>query len=126
VPAWQARLPTAVEGHDSTAGDLFHFATALLSHSLLDEKHTSLLLSPRTSVGNGRRYAYGFVDEQQPNGERWSGHGEARFEMGLTDMSGELMIDAATGYVIVVLSNLEAPAATHAARHLAARLPVAE
>lgn len=126
VPAWQARLPTAVEGHDSTVGDLFRFATALLSRSLLDEKHTSLLLSPRISVGNGRRYAYGFVDERQPNGEQWSGHGEARFETGLADMSGELMIGAATGYVIVVLSNLEAPAATHAARHLAARLPVPE
>ena len=92
----------------------------------LDQKHTALLLSPKISIGNGQRYAYGFIDEQQPNGGRWSGHGEARFEMGLTDMSGELMIDAAAGYVIVVLSNFEAPAATHAARHLAARLPVPE
>jgi hypothetical protein len=41
-------------------------------------------------------------------------------------MSGELMFDAATGYVIVTLSNFEAPAATHASRHLAARLPLRE
>jgi CubicO group peptidase (beta-lactamase class C family) len=126
APAWQARLPTAVEGHDSTIEDLFRFVTALLSHSLLDERHTSLLLSPRTSIGGEQSYAYGFFSEPYGKGVRWSGHREAGLEMGLADMSGELMFDAAAGYVIVALSNVGAPAATHASRHLAARLPLRE
>jgi CubicO group peptidase (beta-lactamase class C family) len=126
APAWTARLPTAVEGHDSTIEDLFRFATALLSHALLDERHTSLLLTPRSFGSGDQGYAYGFSSEPYGNGARWSGHRDARFEMGLADMSGELMFDPAAGYVIVALSNFEAPVATHATRHLAARLPVRE
>jgi CubicO group peptidase (beta-lactamase class C family) len=126
APHWQARLPTAVEGHASTIDDLFRFANALLSHSLLDERHTSLLLSPRTSIGAGQSYAYGFSTEPYGKSGQWAGHRDAGLELGLADMSGELMFDAATGYVIVTLSNFEAPAATHASRHLAARLPLRE
>jgi CubicO group peptidase (beta-lactamase class C family) len=124
APAWQARLPTAVEGHESTVDDLFRFATALLSHRLLDAKHTSLLLEPRVLVRDPRRYAFGFLSEAQSGGSRWSGHADAGLDTGLADMSGELMFDPARGYVIVALSNFEAPAAEQAAQHLAARLPL--
>jgi CubicO group peptidase (beta-lactamase class C family) len=122
--AWQARLPTAVEGHESTVDDLFRFATALLSHQLLDEKHTTRLLAPRVLAKDPRGYAYGFTSEAYGDGSRWSGHGDAGLDTGLADMSGELMFDPATGYILVALSNFEAPTAAHAARHLAARLPL--
>ena len=93
---------------------------------LLDERHTALLLSPRMTIGADQGYAFGFLAAADSNGLHWTGHREARFEMDLADMSGELKFDAATGYVIVALSNYEAPVAEHAARHLAARLPGVE
>jgi D-alanyl-D-alanine carboxypeptidase len=106
----------AAGGGYSTTADLLRFATALTSNRLLKAEHTaSLLAAPvATSVGS---YGLGFM-ERDFNGLRAFGHGG-----GAPGMNGELLI-LPSGYVVVVLANMDPPAATEVARFIAARLRV--
>jgi D-alanyl-D-alanine carboxypeptidase len=101
---------TSAGGGYSTVGDLVKFAEALLSHKLLDATHTQLLMTGKTSLPGGRvKYAYGFEDAGDPDGWGAVGHGG-----GAPGMNGELRIFPASGHVVVVLANLDPPAAQRA------------
>ena len=108
---------TSAGGGYSTVGDLLAFATAVQNHKLLDAEHTDLLTTGHTQVREGEKYAYGFMDSTE-GGVRSFGHGG-----GAPGMNGDLRIFPKSGYVIVVLANLDPPAASRAADFIANRLP---
>ncbi|HEY2821236.1 MAG TPA: serine hydrolase domain-containing protein [Candidatus Acidoferrum sp.] len=108
---------TSAGGGYSTVGDLLAFATAVQNHKLLDVAHTELLTTGHTQINEGEKYAYGFMDKTE-GGVRSFGHGG-----GAPGMNGELRIYPASGYVIVVLANLDPPAASRAADFVGNRLP---
>jgi D-alanyl-D-alanine carboxypeptidase len=97
---------TSAGGGYSTVGDLVKFAEALLSHKLLDVRHTQLLITAKTGTPG---YAYGFADDRNPDGWGAVGHGG-----GAPGMNGELRIFPASGHVVAVLANLDPPAAQRA------------
>src|SRR5687767_8280875 len=100
---------TSAGGGYSTVGDLARFAVALREHRLLDPPHTALLLSGKVAVAPGFQYAYGFVD-RVVGGRRFVGHSG-----GAAGMNGDLAFEPNGGYVVVVLSNFDPPAATQVA-----------
>jgi CubicO group peptidase (beta-lactamase class C family) len=108
---------TPAGGGYSTVGDFARFATALRERRLLDSTHTALLLSGKVAVGPGLQYAYGFMDRVVA-GRRFVGHGG-----GAPGMNGELAFEPNGGYVVVVLSNLDPPAAGQVASFILSRLP---
>ncbi len=108
---------TSAGGGYSTVGDLLAFATAVRNHKLLDAEHTELLTTGHTQITEGEKYAYGFMDKTE-GGVRSFGHGG-----GAPGMNGELTIYPASGYVIVVLANLDPPAASRPADFVGNRLP---
>lgn len=107
---------TAAGGGYTTVEDLARFAAALTSRRLLDARHTELLVSGKVDAMDGR-YAYGFI-ERRIGGRPSIGHGG-----NAPGMDGELLIFPSNGYVIAVLSNLDAPAAQFTAEFIANRLP---
>lgn len=121
--AWvdnQDTLPwrgTPAGGGYSTAGDLFRFAQALESGKLLGK---SLLAEAtrkaQSKLGGG--YGFGFgVDADPPA----YGHGG-----GAPGMNGQLRVLPASGIVIVVLSNLDPPAAGELAEFIEQRIPLGQ
>ena len=64
------------------------------------------------------KYAYGFGDRNS-GGDRIVGHNG-----GAPGMNAQLDIHWNTGYTVVVLSNLDPPAATEWAKYISDRLPV--
>jgi D-alanyl-D-alanine carboxypeptidase len=109
---------TPAGGGYSTVGDFARFAVALREHRLLDAAHTSLLLGGKIAMGQSIvKYAYGFMDRVQV-GRRLVGHGG-----GAPGMNGELTFEPNGGYTIVVLSNLDPPAATRIEAFILSNLP---
>jgi CubicO group peptidase (beta-lactamase class C family) len=108
---------TPAGGGYSTVGDLARFAAAVREHRLLDSAHTALLLGGKVETGPGARYAYGFVDRVVA-GRRFVGHGG-----GARGMNGDLAFEPNGGYVVVVLSNLDPPAAGQVRAFILDRLP---
>ena len=108
---------TPAGGGYSTVGDFARFATALRERRLLDSAHTTLLLTGKVPVGQGTQYAYGFFD-RVVGGRRLVGHSG-----GAPGMSGDLAFEPSGGYVVVVLSNLDPPAATQVSAFILDRLP---
>ena len=108
---------TSAGGGYSTVGDLARFAAAVQEHRLLDQPHTTLLLSGKVQVGSAFKYAYGFIDRVVA-GRRFVGHGG-----GAAGMNGDLAFEPNGGYVVVVLSNLDPPAATQVSGFILSRLP---
>jgi CubicO group peptidase (beta-lactamase class C family) len=108
---------TAAGGGYSTVSDLMKFADALLTHKLLDAKHTDLLISGKVDSGAGRKYAYGFEDARK-DGAGSVGHGG-----GAPGMNGDLRIYPRSGYVVAVLSNLDPPAAQQISTFIDLRIP---
>jgi len=108
---------TAAGGGYSTVGDLARFADAVRERRLLDATHTALLLDGKVTIGPDVRYAYGFFD-RVVRGRRWVGHGG-----GAPGMNGDLSFEPDGGYVVVVLSNLDPPAAGQIAAFIRDRLP---
>jgi CubicO group peptidase (beta-lactamase class C family) len=92
------------------------FATALMSHRLLNAENTALLITGKVDAGGGM-YAYGFQDMRK-NGVGSVGHGG-----GAPGMNGDLKIYPQSGYVIAVLSNLDPPAANSISSYIDLRLP---
>jgi D-alanyl-D-alanine carboxypeptidase len=117
---WQSNVNTlpyrgmAAGGGYSTTGDLLRFATALTSNRLLKPEQTALLTATKVATPMGS-YGLGFM-ERDFNGLRAYGHGG-----GAPGMNGELLIFP-SGYVVVVLANMDPPAATEVAKFIAARL----
>src|SRR5688572_14940188 len=77
----------------------------------------ALLLSGKVAIGEGVRYAYGFFD-RVVGGRRFVGHSG-----GAPATNGDLAFEPNGGYVIVVLSNLDPPAAGRVASFILGRLP---
>jgi D-alanyl-D-alanine carboxypeptidase len=119
---WQSNDPTlpyrgtAAGGGYTTVEDLARFAAALTSHRLLSAHYTQLLTAGQVEAPDGR-YAYGFI-EQRLGGMPSIGHGG-----NAPGMDGAFLIFPASGYVVAVLANLDAPAAQHVAEFIANRLP---
>jgi CubicO group peptidase (beta-lactamase class C family) len=109
---------TSAGGGYSTVGDLLRFADALLTHKLLDAKHTELVYTGKVETPRRGKYAYGFQDSTTPDGVRTVGHGG-----GAPGMNGELIICPQSGYAIAVLANLDPPVASRLAEYVSSRLP---
>lgn len=106
---------TAAGGGYSTVGDFFRFATALQSGSLISNASLTRMITP----GINANYGFGmFLSGEGPT--RFFGHSG-----GAPGQNGDLRIYPESGYVIVVLSNLDPPAASRMADFIAARLPLA-
>jgi D-alanyl-D-alanine carboxypeptidase len=109
---------TSAGGGYSTVEDLARFAHALLSHELLSPDSTKLLITGKVKAGPGARYAYGFEDARDADGNGWVGHGG-----GAPGINGDLRIYPKPGYVVAVLTNIDPPAAQGISEYLDARLP---
>ena len=109
---------TSAGGGYSTAGDLTRFAQALLGHQLLSPDSTRLLITGKVDAAPGIRYAYGFVDRRDIEGNGTVGHNG-----GAPGMNGDLRVYPQSGYITVVLANMDPPAAGRIATWLDARLP---
>jgi CubicO group peptidase (beta-lactamase class C family) len=112
---------TSAGGGYSTVGDFARFAEALLNHELLSPDSTELLVTGKEEIGPGVEYAYGFEDHREVEGNGWVGHSG-----GALGMNGDLRIYPGSGYVVVVLANLDPPVAQRVADYLDARLPINE
>jgi CubicO group peptidase (beta-lactamase class C family) len=110
---------TSAGGGYSTVGDFARFAEALLNHELLSPDSTELLVTGKEEIGPGIGYAYGFEDHREAGGNGWVGHGG-----GAPGMNGDLRIYPGSGFVVVVLANLDPPVAQRVADYLDARLPI--
>ena len=108
---------TPAGGGYSTVGDLARFAAAVQQNRLLDSAHTALLLSGKVAVAPNFQYAYGFID-RVVGGRRFVGHSG-----GAPGMNGDLAFEPGGGYGVVVLSNLDPPAAGQVADFILERLP---
>jgi CubicO group peptidase (beta-lactamase class C family) len=110
---------TSAGGGYSTVGDLLRFANALLGHKLLNAASTELLITGKVDEGGpGSRYAYGFEDARDKDGNGSVGHSG-----GAPGMNGDLRIYPKSGYVVAVLANLDPPAAQQISGFLDSRLP---
>ena len=115
---WLPWRGTAAGGGYSTVGDVARFADALTSHKLLSPASTELLITGKVALGPGVRYAFGFVDFRDKDGNGSVGHGG-----GAPGMNGDLRIYPKSGYVVVVLANFDPPAAQRISDYLDPRLP---
>jgi CubicO group peptidase (beta-lactamase class C family) len=114
---------TSAGGGYSTVENVARFAHALLSHKLLSPDATKVLITGKAEASPGPlggRYAYGFEDARDADGNGWVGHGGRA-----PGMNGDLRIYPKTGYVVVVLANLDPPAAQQVSEYLDRRLPAA-
>jgi CubicO group peptidase (beta-lactamase class C family) len=109
---------TSAGGGYSTVQDLVNFASALRAHKLLNPQDTQLLTTGKVQMPmEGAKYAYGF-EEAIADGVRYFGHGG-----GAPGVSGGLRIYPESGYVFVVLSNMDA-GASRISQFIRNRLPV--
>jgi D-alanyl-D-alanine carboxypeptidase len=109
---------TSAGGGYSTVEDLARFAHALLRHKLLNPDSTKLLITGKVNAGPGARYAYGFEDARDADGDGWVGHGG-----GAPGINGDLKIYPKSGYMVAVLANIDPPAAQRISEYLDPRLP---
>jgi D-alanyl-D-alanine carboxypeptidase len=108
---------TSAGGGYCTVEDFLRFANALTNHTLLDAQNTALLTTGKVDTPRGDKYAFGFADTGA-GATRHFGHGG-----GAPGMNGELQIFPQSGYVVVVLSNFDPPAATRISDFIVNRLP---
>ena len=108
---------TSAGGGYSTVMDLLRFATALENHALLTAQYTEVLTTGKVPMGPSMKYAYGF-GERIADGVRSFGHNG-----GAPGMNGDLEIYPHAGYVVVVLANLDPPAAGVIMDFIGNRLP---
>lgn len=114
-----ASLPirgSSAGGGYSTVQDLLNFAIALQANRLLDAQHTELVTAGRVETDHGSHYGYGF-ETRTVNGLRGVGHSG-----GAIGMNGMFDIFPDIGYVVVVLANLDPPAAGRISRLITERL----
>ena len=109
---------TSAGGGYSTVEDLQKFASALVANRLLNAELTTTMTTGKVDTPRrGLRYAFGFEDETTPRGTRRIGHGG-----GAPGMNGVLWIYPESGVVIVVLANMDPPAAQDVGRFIEAQL----
>jgi D-alanyl-D-alanine carboxypeptidase len=104
-------------GGYSTVEDLFSFANALQGNKLLSAEYTELLTTGKIETTHGTHYGYG-CEHRTINGVRCFGHGG-----GAVGMNGDLAILPGIGYVVVVLANLDPPAAASISDFIMQGLP---
>jgi CubicO group peptidase (beta-lactamase class C family) len=104
---------TSAGGGYSTLEDLLRFADALQQNKLLNAHDPELL-----TTNAGDRYAYGFGDSATDNGTRCFGTGGDA-----PGMNANLQICPASGYVVVVLANMDPKSADRIADFITNRLP---
>jgi D-alanyl-D-alanine carboxypeptidase len=110
---------TPAGGGFSTGGDLLRFADALRQNKLLDAQHTKLMTTARVSNPFGSD-AYGF-GVQTINGNQCFGHnGSGR------GVNGDLEMCLNSKYAVVVLANIDPPAAEQVSQFIIGRLPAAK
>jgi D-alanyl-D-alanine carboxypeptidase len=109
---------TSAGGGYCTVEDFLRFANALTNHKLLSAQNTDLLTTGRVDTPRGDKYAFGFMDNGAGKPTRHFGHGG-----GAPGMNGDLQIFPQSGYIIVVLSNLDPPAASRISDFIVNRLP---
>jgi CubicO group peptidase (beta-lactamase class C family) len=102
---------TAAGGGYSTVGDLMRFAQALGSGTLISK--TTLAEATRQQQD---QYGYGFAVGQEPVPNY--GHSG-----GAPGMNGDLRVFPQLGHVVVILSNLDPPAASSLADFFTRRMP---
>jgi D-alanyl-D-alanine carboxypeptidase len=108
---------TAAGGGDSTVKDLLEFANALTANQLLDAKHFELLTTSKMGPGMPQHYGYGMSLETSRT-VKCFGHGG-----GAPGMNGQLTV-CDSGYTVVVLANMDPPAAGRIAHFVSMRLPL--
>jgi len=108
---------TSAGGGYCTVEDFLRFANALTNHQLLNAQNTDLLTTGKVDTPRGDKYAFGFTDNGAGS-TRHFGHGG-----GAPGMNGELQIFPQSGYVVVVLSNLDPPTASRISDFIVNRLP---
>ncbi len=102
-------------GGFSTVEDLWRFALALQAHKLLNATSTQLVTTGKVSPNPEReswKYAYGFGDEQV------QGHHIIGHNGGFPGINSQLDIYSAKGYIVVVMSNYDPPAAGRVAQKI--------
>jgi len=109
---------TSAGGGYCTVEDFLRFANALSNHKLLNAQYTDLLTTGKVDMPRGDKYAFGFMDTGAGTAMRHFGHGG-----GAPGMNGDLQIFPQSGYVIIVLSNLDPPAASRVSDFIVNRLP---
>lgn len=102
-------------GGYTTVGDLYKFATALQAGKFVSK---AMLAQATSNQSKGDR-PYGFGFGLRPGDAPTFGHGG-----GAPGMNGELTVYTKSGVIVVVLSNLDPPAASRVAGYLDTRLPV--
>ncbi len=105
---------TSAGGGYSTTQDLFRFAQALETGKLL-RKDLLAEATRKTQSKMGGGYGYGFGVDVKPLAY---GHGG-----GAPGMNGSLRVLTESGLIVVVLSNLDPPAAGELAEFFEARIP---
>ena len=112
---------TSAGGGYSTGGDLYRFAHGLcrgklMSRGLFDEMTSKQVTDASMPPNSG--YGFGLHVAEGPPGKHF-GHGG-----GAPGMNGELEIYSRTDTIVVVLANLDPPAATRLAHFFAERMPL--
>jgi CubicO group peptidase (beta-lactamase class C family) len=112
---------TSAGGGYSTVGDLFLFAQALSSGKLVKRELFAEMTSKQAGgpqMPSGAGYGFGMMVSDEPQGRRF-GHGG-----GAPGMNAEFRVYPRTDTVVVVLSNLDPPAATQLADFFDERMPI--
>ena len=112
---------TSAGGGYSTVGDLFRFAQALSSGKLIKPELFAEMTSKQAGGAQmpaGMGYGFGMMISEEAQGKRF-GHGG-----GAPGMNGELRVYPRTNTIVVVLANLDPPAATRLADFFDERMPV--
>jgi CubicO group peptidase (beta-lactamase class C family) len=98
----------------STVGDMYKWDRALYSDTLLSAAAREAYFTPRVSMGEGESYAFGWVIVATPE------HTLAEHSGGVNGFDTFVIRDPATQLYVIVLSNVENPAAVDVAQGLAA------
>jgi CubicO group peptidase (beta-lactamase class C family) len=98
----------------STVGDMYKWDRALYSDKLLSKAAREAFFTPRVSKGDGSSYAYGWAIKETPE------HTLAEHSGGVNGFVSFAIHDPATQLYVIVLSNVENPAAVDVAQGLAA------
>lgn len=105
---------TSAGGGYSTVGDLLRFAQALESGKLISKATLTEAITP-----GKEQYGYGFAMQGEGPLRSYGHNG------GAPGINGDLRVFPELGYVLVGLSNLDPPAASHLVDFFAARMPAA-
>jgi D-alanyl-D-alanine carboxypeptidase len=107
---------TPAGGGLSTVADLQRFAEALMGYRLLDQTHTQRLMAGGMTAPDGKPYPSDFSRKMDDGRTMW-GHGGAA-----GGMNTWLRMFPESGQVVIVLCNLDEPAATGMANFICDRL----